>query len=59
MNKKFFIENNNIEIPTNINNSESNMFSVANDNIVNDFINKNISLESLIEKELFKTDLKN
>lgn len=57
MNKKFYIENNNIEIPTNINNSESNMFSVTNDNIVNDFINKNISLESLIEKELFKTNL--
>lgn len=57
MNKKFFIENNNIEIPSNINNSGSNMFSVTNDNIVNDFINKNISLESLIEKELFKTNL--
>lgn len=26
---------------------------ITNDNLVNDFINKNISLESLIEKEIY------
>lgn len=44
MNKKFFIENNN----------DMNNYSFANDRIVNDFLNKDVSLESLIENEIFK-----
>lgn len=57
MEKNFLIENNNIEIPTNISSSTSNVFSITNDNIVNDFITQNVSLESLIEKELYRTKL--
>lgn len=57
MDKKFFAEtghflnNNNDEIDL------INQIQITNDNIVNDFLNKNISLESLIEKEIYNTKL--
>lgn len=58
MNKKFFVENN-----SNSNQVTSNFYHPINnmdynpstsDRIVNDFLNKNVSLESLIENEIFK-----
>lgn len=57
MDKKFFIET---EYFANNNNAEFNLINsiqITNDNIVNDFLNKNVSLESLIENEIYKTKL--
>lgn len=34
-----------------------NPIQITNDNLVNDFLNKNISLESIIENEMFKNIL--
>lgn len=44
-----FAENNNAEI------NLINSIQITNDNLVNDFLNKNVSLESLIENEIYKT----
>ena len=33
--------------------NEINPFQITNDNLVNDFLNNNISLESLIENEIY------
>lgn len=57
MDKKFFIET-----ESSLNNSNDkftvpNTIQITNDNLVNDFLNKNVSLESLIEKEIYKTNL--
>lgn len=57
MDKKFFIET---EYFTNNNNAEINLINpikITNDNLVNDFLNKNVSLESIIENEMFKNIL--
>jgi hypothetical protein len=57
MDKKFFIETENF---TNNNNAEINSINpiqITNDNLVNDFLNKNVSLESIIENEMFKNIL--
>lgn len=57
MNKKFFIETEHL---INNNNSEVNLINpvqITNDNLVNDFLNQNVSLESLIENEIYKTKL--
>ena len=57
MNKKFFVDT---EHFANNNNSEVNLINpiqITNDNLVNDFLNKNVSLESLIENEIYKTKL--
>lgn len=57
MNKKFFIDT---EHFANNSNSEVNLINpiqITNDNLVNDFLNKNVSLESLIENEIYKTKL--
>ncbi len=57
MDKKFFIETENF---TNNNNAEINLINpiqITNDNLVNDFLNKNVSLESIIENEMFKNIL--
>lgn len=58
MDKKFFIEtehfaNNNAEL------NLLNSIQITNDNLVNDFLKKNVSLESLIENEIYKTNYKN
>lgn len=45
---------------TNNNNTEINLINpiqITNDNLVNDFLNKNVSLESIIENEMFKNIL--
>lgn len=57
MDSKFFIENSNSNIYSNENEKNNNFFSPIQDNIVNDFVNKNISLESIIETEMFKNIL--
>ncbi|WP_455938841.1 hypothetical protein [Gemella morbillorum] len=57
MDKKFFIDTENF---TNNNNAEINSINpiqITNDNLVNDFLNKNVSLESIIENEMFKNIL--
>lgn len=51
MDKKF-----KVEIGANASETKIGLVSqiqITNDNLVNDFINKNISLESLIEKEIY------
>ncbi len=57
MDSKFFIENSNGNIYLNENEKNNNFFSPIQDNIVNDFVNKNISLESIIDTEMFKNIL--
>lgn len=57
MDKDFFVEVENFD---NNNDSEVNLINpiqITNDNLVNDFLNKNISLESLIENEIDKKKL--
>lgn len=57
MDKKFFVET---EHFSNNNNAEINLINqiqITNDNLVNDFLNKNVSLDSLIENEIYKTKL--
>ena len=57
MNKKFSVETGHF---ANNNNPEFDLINsvqITNDNLVNDFINKNVSLESLIENAIYKTEL--
>ena len=57
MDKKFIIETEHFD---NKNIDELNLISpiqITNDNVVNDFLNKNVSLESLIENEIYNTNL--
>lgn len=59
MEKKFFVET---EHFVNNNDTEINFINpiqVTNDNLVNDFLNKNISLEFLIEKQIYNTNYRN
>ena len=51
MKKNFFIKDSNSNIYTN--DREKN-FSLVQDSIVDNFVNKNISLETIIENEMFK-----
>ena len=53
MDNKFFIENSNENDFKSNNVKENVIFSQVQDNIVNDFVNKNISLETIIEREMF------
>lgn len=58
MDKKFFVENNSDtnQVTSNfyhpINDRKD--YSFTSDKIVNDFLNKDVSLETLIENEIFK-----
>lgn len=57
MDKKFFIKTKRF---ANNNNTKFNLINpiqITNDNLVNDFLNKNVSLESVIENEIYKTKL--
>lgn len=56
MEKKFFIETKNLENKYD-EFSTINVIGITNDNLVNDFLNQNVSLESLIEKEIYNTKL--
>lgn len=56
MEEKFYIENDKIERNIEDINSINNIYSFfpTNDMTVNDFLNKNITLETVIENEIFK-----
>ena len=51
MKKNFFIKDSNSNIYTN---AREKNFSLVQDSIVDNFVNKNISLETIIENEMFK-----
>ncbi len=54
MEKKFFIETEHSE-DNNFNElNQTNYTQITNDNLVNDFLNKKFSLETLIENEIYK-----
>ena len=57
MEEKFFIEKE--KFNTNVVNNfiATNPLQITNDTLVNDFLNKTVSLESLIEKEIYNTKL--
>ena len=57
MEKKFFADTE--QFNTNVvNNFKTiNPLQITNDTLVNDFLNKAVSLESLIEKEIYNTKL--
>lgn len=57
MDKKFFIETENFTDNNNAEINSINPIQITNDNLVNDFLNKNVSLESIIENEMFKNIL--
>lgn len=54
MDKNFFIDDNNLKSFQGENIDNLKNFIPINDNIVNNFLNKNVSLESLIEEQIFK-----
>lgn len=56
MDKKFFIETEQLENKHD-ELSIMNPIGITNDNLVNDFLNQNVSLESLIEKEIYNIKL--
>ena len=57
MEKKFFVETEqfNTNVVNNFNTTKP--LKITNDTLVNDFLNKTVSLESLIEKEIYNTKL--
>ena len=57
MEKEFFSETEqfNTNVVNNLN--TTNPLQITNDTLVNDFLNKTVSLESLIEKEIYNTKL--
>ncbi len=56
MDKKFFIETEQLENKYDGLNIISSL-PITNDDLVNDFLNQNVSLESLIEKEIYNIKL--
>lgn len=57
MEKKCFIETKQVNTNTVNNINTTNPLQITNDALVNDFLNKTVSLESLIEKEIYNTKL--
>ena len=57
MEKKFFIETKQVNTNTVNNINTTNPLQITNDALVNDFLNETVSLESLIEKEIYNTKL--
>lgn len=57
MDNNFFNKNSKNNIYINDNELDNDCFSQIQNNIVDDFVNKNISLELIIEKEMFKNIL--
>ena len=57
MEEKFFIEKE--KFNTNVVNNfiATNPLQITNDTLVNDFLNKTVSLESLIEKEIYNAKI--
>lgn len=57
MEKKFFVETEQFNTNVVNNFNTTNPLQITNDRLVNDFLNKTISLDSLIEKEIYNTKL--
>lgn len=57
MEKRFFVETEQVNTNTVNNFNTTNSLQITNDTLVNDFLNKTVSLESLIEKEIYNTKL--
>ena len=57
MEKIFFVETEQFNTNVVNNFNTTNPLEITNDTLVNDFLNKTVSLESLIEKEIYNTKL--
>lgn len=57
MEKNFFDETEQFNTNVVNNFNTTNPLQITNDTLVNDFLNKTVSLESLIEKEIYNTKL--
>ena len=57
MEKKFFDETEQFNTNVVNNFNTTNPLQITNDRLVNDFLNKTISLDSLIEKNIYNTKL--
>ena len=57
MGKKFFVETEQFDTNVANNLNTTNPLQITNDTLVNDFLNKTVSLESLIEKEIYNNKL--
>lgn len=57
MEKIFFVETEQFNTNVVNNFNTTNPLQITNDTLVNDFLNKTVSLESLIEKEIYNTKL--
>lgn len=57
MEKRFFVETEQVNTNTVNNFNTTNSLQITNDTLVNDFLNKTVSLDSLIEKEIYNTKL--
>lgn len=57
MEKKFFVETEQFNTNVVNNFNTTNPLQITNDTLVNDFLNKTVSLESLIEKEIYNNKL--
>ena len=57
MEKKFLVETKQFNTNVVNNFNTTNPLQITNDRLVNDFLNKTISLDSLIEKNIYNTKL--
>ncbi len=57
MEKKFFVETEQFNTNVANNFNTTNPLQITNDTLVNDFLNKTVSLESLLEKEIYNNKL--
>lgn len=57
MEKNFLVETEQFNTNVVNNFNTTNPLQITNDTLVNDFLNKTVSLESLIEKEIYNTKL--
>ena len=57
MEKNFFVETEQFDTNVANNFNTTNPLQITNDTLVNDFLNKTVSLESLIEKEIYNNKL--
>ena len=55
--KNFFVETEQFDTNVANNLNTTNPLQITNDTLVNDFLNKTVSLESLIEKEIYNNKL--
>ena len=57
MEENFFVETEQFDTNVANNLNTTNPLQITNDTLVNDFLNKTVSLESLIEKEIYNNKL--